>query len=88
VSNDGMINELERIWKEAVMPKFKVLFWLLPEGTEENHLAVMFVLQCLSVTLIVVKHYAWLIIFLLLHIIIVAVVTVVDWERSVSKVTC
>jgi hypothetical protein len=32
-----MINELERIWKEAVMVQFKVLSWHLPGGIEETH---------------------------------------------------
>jgi hypothetical protein len=31
-----MNNKLERAWKEAVMAKFKVLSWHLPEGTEKN----------------------------------------------------
>jgi hypothetical protein len=30
-------NELERMWKEAVMAKFKVLSQHLPGRTEENH---------------------------------------------------
>jgi hypothetical protein len=30
------VNELERMWKEAVMVKFKVLYQHLPGGTEEN----------------------------------------------------
>ena len=29
-------NELERIWKEAVMVQFKVVFWHVPVGTGEN----------------------------------------------------
>jgi hypothetical protein len=29
-------NELERIWKEVVIAKFKVLLWHLPVWTEEN----------------------------------------------------
>jgi hypothetical protein len=29
-------NELERIWKEAVMAQFKVVFWCVPVGSEEN----------------------------------------------------
>jgi hypothetical protein len=28
--------ELERIWKEAVMAQFKVVFWHVHVGTEEN----------------------------------------------------
>jgi len=28
--------ELESIWKEAVMAPFKVVFWHVPIGTEEN----------------------------------------------------
>jgi hypothetical protein len=32
-----MNGELERLWKEAVMAYFKILFWDLPAGTEENH---------------------------------------------------
>jgi hypothetical protein len=32
-----MNSELERISKEMVMAKFKVLFWHLPGRTEENH---------------------------------------------------
>jgi hypothetical protein len=31
-----MNNKLERIWKEAVVPLFKVLCQHLPGGTEEN----------------------------------------------------
>jgi hypothetical protein len=30
-------DELERMWMEAVMALFKVLFLHLPGGTEENH---------------------------------------------------
>jgi hypothetical protein len=30
-------NELERIWKEAVMACFKLLSWHMPGGTTENH---------------------------------------------------
>jgi hypothetical protein len=30
-------DELEKIWKEAVMAYFKVLSWHSPGGTEENH---------------------------------------------------
>jgi hypothetical protein len=30
-------NELERMWKEAIVAKFKVLSRHLPGGTEENH---------------------------------------------------
>jgi hypothetical protein len=39
MSNERMIvnDELEKIWKEAVMTKFKVLSWYLPGGSEENH---------------------------------------------------
>lgn len=44
------------------------------------------VVQSLLVTLIVVKHYTWLIIFVF-HMIII-VFLFVGWERSVSKVTC
>jgi len=29
-------NELERIWREAVMAQFKVVFWHVPLGTGEN----------------------------------------------------
>jgi hypothetical protein len=32
-----MNNELETMWKEAVMAAFKVISWHLPRGTEENH---------------------------------------------------
>jgi hypothetical protein len=32
-----MIDELERIWKEAVLALFKVLSRHLSGGTEENH---------------------------------------------------
>jgi hypothetical protein len=32
-----MNNELERMWREAVMTEFKVLFQHFPEGTEESH---------------------------------------------------
>jgi hypothetical protein len=32
-----VINELERIWKEAVMALFKVLSRYFPGGTEENY---------------------------------------------------
>jgi hypothetical protein len=32
-----MNNELQRIWKEAVVAQFKVLPRHLPAGTEENH---------------------------------------------------
>jgi hypothetical protein len=32
-----MNNELERAWKEVVVAQFGVLFWNLPEGTEEKH---------------------------------------------------
>lgn len=42
-------NELKGIWKEAVIPKFKVQSRVLPEDAEENHMAVMLVLQCLSI---------------------------------------
>jgi hypothetical protein len=39
VSNKRMIvnNELERMWKEAVMASFKVLSKHLPGGPEEKH---------------------------------------------------
>jgi hypothetical protein len=30
-------NQLERMWKEAVMAQFKVLSWHLPGGIEENY---------------------------------------------------
>jgi hypothetical protein len=30
-------DELERMWKEAVVAKFKVLSWDVPEETEETH---------------------------------------------------
>jgi hypothetical protein len=30
-----MSNDLERIWEEVVMTKFKMLSWHLPGGTEE-----------------------------------------------------
>jgi hypothetical protein len=30
-------NELERMWKEAVLAEFKAIFRYLPGGTEENH---------------------------------------------------
>jgi hypothetical protein len=34
----GLVNnELERMWKKAVMASFKVLSWYLPGRTEENH---------------------------------------------------
>jgi hypothetical protein len=36
-SNNMMVNELERIWKEAVMVYFKLLSWHLRGGTEENN---------------------------------------------------
>jgi hypothetical protein len=38
VLNDLFIvnNELERIWKEEDMAQFKVVFWHVPVGTEEN----------------------------------------------------
>jgi hypothetical protein len=32
-----MINELESMWKEAVMAEFKVLYQNLPGVTKENH---------------------------------------------------
>jgi hypothetical protein len=32
-----MNNELERMWREVVMAKHKVLSGNLPGGTEENH---------------------------------------------------
>jgi hypothetical protein len=32
-----MNNELQRMWKEAVMTYFKVLFQHLPRRTEENY---------------------------------------------------
>jgi hypothetical protein len=32
-----MNNELERIWKDAVLDYIKVLSWYLPVRTEENH---------------------------------------------------
>jgi hypothetical protein len=32
-----MHSELERIWKEAAVIKFKVLSQHLPVGTQENH---------------------------------------------------
>jgi hypothetical protein len=32
-----MNNELERMWKEAVMTYFKVLSQKMPGGTEGNH---------------------------------------------------
>jgi hypothetical protein len=32
-----MNNNLERIWKEAVLAQFKVLSRHLPGSTEENH---------------------------------------------------
>jgi hypothetical protein len=31
------MNELERIWKEAAVAYFKVLFRQMPGGIEENH---------------------------------------------------
>jgi hypothetical protein len=36
-SDEGMIKELERIWKEASMAYFKVLSWYLPGVTEEKY---------------------------------------------------
>jgi hypothetical protein len=33
-SNDGMTNELEEFWKEAVTAKSATLSWLLSGGTE------------------------------------------------------
>jgi hypothetical protein len=30
-------NEIERMWKEAVVACFKVISQYLPGGTEENH---------------------------------------------------
>jgi hypothetical protein len=32
-----MYNEFERIWKEAVVAKFKVISGRSPGGTEESH---------------------------------------------------
>jgi hypothetical protein len=32
-----MSNELDRMWKEVVIAKFKVLPCYLPGGTEEKH---------------------------------------------------
>jgi hypothetical protein len=32
-----MVNELERIWKEAAVAWFKVLYRHLPGGTRENY---------------------------------------------------
>jgi hypothetical protein len=37
VTLEYMANELERIWKEAVMARFKVLRQHLPEGTNKSH---------------------------------------------------
>jgi hypothetical protein len=31
-----MINELERVWKEVAVPKFKVLSQHFPEGTKKK----------------------------------------------------
>jgi hypothetical protein len=38
-SNERLIvnNELEMMWKEAVVAFFKLLSWNLPGGTEVNH---------------------------------------------------
>jgi hypothetical protein len=36
-SNGGLINELERTWKEAVVDEFEVLSKHLAEKAEENH---------------------------------------------------
>jgi hypothetical protein len=36
-SNDRMINELERIWDEAVMAKFEAPYRTLPRVPEESH---------------------------------------------------
>jgi hypothetical protein len=34
----GLMNdEIERIWKEAVLAYFKVSSWHVPGGTEENY---------------------------------------------------
>jgi hypothetical protein len=30
-------NEQERMWKEGVTTKYKVLSWYLPDGIEQNH---------------------------------------------------
>jgi len=30
-------NEQKRIWKEAVITRYKVLTWYLPVGIEQNH---------------------------------------------------
>lgn len=35
--DDGVIEELEDIWKEAVVAHFKELFTDLPGETEKNH---------------------------------------------------
>jgi hypothetical protein len=37
VSNDGVINEMERMWKETVVAYFKVPSLNLAGGTEEKH---------------------------------------------------
>ena len=34
---DSDSSELERIWKEVIMVKFKVLCWRLPGGPEESN---------------------------------------------------
>jgi hypothetical protein len=36
-SDGGLINELERTWKEAVVAEFQVLSEHLAEKAEENH---------------------------------------------------
>jgi hypothetical protein len=41
-------NELERMWKEAVISKFKVLSLHLPGGTKENHKTSMKVFGLLA----------------------------------------
>jgi hypothetical protein len=33
-------NELEGTWKEAVVVKFEVMLWHMPEGPEENQIKV------------------------------------------------
>jgi hypothetical protein len=35
--NERMMNELERMWNEAVVAKFRVLYWNLPGKTKEIH---------------------------------------------------
>jgi hypothetical protein len=32
-----MNNELEKVWKKVIIAYFKILYWQLPGGTEENH---------------------------------------------------